>query len=328
MECGVFNQRVKTPHRSSAFPDMSKFTTNPYFQFTETDENRKLVRSDGVKFHSWFKRMTGDMLRINVLIGLALLTGALMTGIATGADDASALAQKVYDRPNGHDLTTVGRMVLTEKGHPPRIREWVTYRLEKTKGETANLIRFSEPEDIAGTGLLSLDKANGKSEQWLYLPALDRVRRISGDRKGGRFVGSDLYYEDLQERKPSEDRHRLLGSETINGTVCDILESIPVDAENSVYRKRISWIDPKTLMALRVDFFEKDDATPSKRWWIVSKKKNQGFWTATDSRIIDLTNAHETRLVVDTALYDRNLPASLFNTQTLADENLESEYRP
>ncbi len=270
----------------------------------------------------------GDRLRIHILIGLCLLSSGLITSYAAHADNASELAQKVYERPNGRDLTTVGRMVLTEKGHAPRMRELITYRLEKAKGEITNLIRFTEPEDIAGTGLLSVDKANGKSEQWLYLPALDRVRRISGDRKGGRFVGSDLYYEDLQDRKPAEDRHRLLGTESINGVVCDILESIPVDPENSVYRKRVSWIDPKTLMALRVDMYETDTTTPTKRWWVVSKKKNQGFWTATDSRVIDLASGHETRLVVDTALYDRNLPATLFNAQTLADENLESEYRP
>ena len=257
-----------------------------------------------------------------------LLLCALTSGSTFAADEGAELAQKVYDRPNGKDLTTIGRMVLTEKGHAPRLRELITYRLEKAKGETSNLIRFVEPEDIAGTGLLSVDKANGKSEQWLYLPALDRVRRISGDRKGGRFVGSDLYFEDLQERKPAEDRHRIIGSETVLGAVCDILESIPVDPDNSVYRKRISWVDPKTLMALRVDFYEKDDTTPTKRWWVVTKKKTQGYWTATDSRIIDLASGHETRLVVDTAIYDRNLPQTLFSSQTLADENLESEYRP
>ncbi len=156
------------------------------------------------------------MRRNGTLIGACLIFCSLLCGIAAHADAAAELAQKVYDRPNGHDMTAMGRMVLTEKGHAPRIRELVTYRLEKSKGETANLIRFIEPEDIAGTGLLSLDKADGKSEQWLYLPALDRVRRISGDRKGGRFVGSDLYYEDLQERKPTEDRHRLTGSARIS----------------------------------------------------------------------------------------------------------------
>lgn len=262
------------------------------------------------------------------LIYLLLLVWCLLPAVAAQADDADALAKKVYDRPNGRDLAMLGRMVLTEKGRAPRIREYVAYRLEKSNGETANLIRFLSPEDIAGTGLLSVDKAEGDTDQWLYLPALERVRRISSDRKGGRFVGSDLYYEDLQERMPSEDRHRLLGKQSENGILCDVLESIPVDTDNSVYKKRISWIDPETAIPQRVDYFEKDSAAPSKRWLLRQKKRNQAYWTLTDSRMIDLESGHETRMVVDVALYDQKLPAKLFTSQALADETLESEYRP
>jgi len=264
------------------------------------------------------------LLHLLRIFGLALL---LAIPVAH-ADEASDLAKRVHERPNGSDMVTLGRMVLTEKGHAPRIRELVTYRLDKSNSETANLIRFLDPEDIAGTGLLSIDQANGNTDQWLYLPALDRVRRISSDRKGGRFVGSDLYFEDLQERKPSEDRHRLLGKQTENGILCDVLESVPVDADNSVYRKRLLWVDPATAIVQRIDYFEKDLNTPSKRWLLRGKKRNQGFWTLTDSRIIDLSSGHETRMVIDSALYNQKLPAKLFTSQALADESLESEYRP
>jgi hypothetical protein len=257
----------------------------------------------------------------------ALLCGFTLP-VPVMADVASELAQRVHDRPNGRDLTTLGRMVLTEKGHAPRIREIVSYRLDKSGGETANLIRFLGPEDIAGTGLLSVDKADGSADQWLYLPALDRVRRISSDRKGGRFVGSDLYFEDLQERKPSKDRHRLLGRQTENGILCEVLESVPLDPRDSAYSKRLSWVDPDTAIAQRVDYFEKGATAPGKRWLLRAKKRNQGYWTLTDSRMIDLKSGHETRMVVDMALYDQKLPAKLFTSQALADESLESEYRP
>lgn len=176
--------------------------------------------------------------------------------------------------------------------------------------------------------MLSIDKADGGTDQWLYLPALDRVRRISSDRKGGRFVGSDLYFEDLQERKPSKDRHRLLGRQSENGILADVLESVPMEADNSVYKKRISWIDPATAIPQCVDYFEKDSSAPSKRWLLRGKKRNQGYWTLTDSRMIDLATGHETRMVVDVALYDQKLPTKLFTSQFLADESLESEYRP
>lgn len=247
---------------------------------------------------------------------------------ATPAQESDRLAEEVFSRPAGRDLTTFGRMELTEKDRPPRIRELITYRLSKGAGETANLLRFLDPEDIAGTGLLSFDNADGSNEQWLYLPALDRVRRIAGDRQGGRFVGSDLYYEDLHERKPSLDRHKLLGKDMVNGVACELLESVPLDADSSVYRKRVSCIDRTTSLALRVDYFEKDEATPSKRWLMLAKKKHGNYWTVTDSRITDLLSGHETRMIVLDAIYDRGLPAKLFTSRTLADEGLESEYRP
>ena len=267
--------------------------------------------------------------RAYLWLACAWLAMGLFAGAAApaAADDALVLAQRVHDRPNGRDLTTLGRMVLTEKGRAPRIRELVTYRQDRPGGETANLIRFLGPEDIAGTGLLSIDRADARTDQWLYLPALDRVRRIASDRMGGRFVGSDLYFEDLQERKPSRDRHRLLGRQMEGGVLCDVLESVSIDPRDSVYSKRISWIDPATAVPRRIDFYERGDE-PSKRWLLRTKVRNQGYWTLTDSRMIDLRSGHETRMVIDVALYDQNLPARLFTTQTLADASLEKDFRP
>jgi hypothetical protein len=261
----------------------------------------------------------------------ACLVAALLLPLSAwtaASDEGAALAQAVFDRPSGRNVSTRVRMELTEKGRSPRNRELVTYRLTKGRGESANLIRFLEPQDVAGTGLLSISSADGSTEQSLYLPALDRVRRISGDRKGGRFVGSDLYYEDLQERQPAKDRHRLLGKEVLNGVSCELLESEPIEAGDSVYRKRISCIEPQTLLAVRVDYFERDDATPSKRWELLGSKRIQGYWTVTDSRVTDLGTGHVTRMVVDVAKYDRKLPTQLFTPKALADETLESEYRP
>ena len=230
-------------------------------------------------------------------------------------DSGLGLAQAAFDRASGRDLTSVARMELLERGRAPRVRTLVSYRQRKANGESVSLIRFLAPADIAGTGLLSLTRADGKTEQSLYLPELDRVRLIGGNRKGGRFVGSDIFYEDLQERKPAKDRNRLLGKETLNGVACEVLESVPVEADESVYRKRVSWIDPQTLLAHRVDYFERDDTTPTKRWVLLASKRVQGYWTVTDSRVTDLVSGHETRIVVETVAYDRKLPSKLFSGQ-------------
>ena len=258
----------------------------------------------------------------------ALVACMVVMGGAAHADEALELARAVHERPAGRDMSTLSRMELTEKGRAPRVREVVTYRLDRGSGETVNLVRFLKPDDIAGTGLLSVNKADGSADQWLYLPELDRVRRVASDRRGGRFVGSELYFEDLQERSPALDRHRIVGRETLGGVACQVLESVPVDASTSVYRKRLTWVDPQTALPLRVDYYEKSDSAPSKRWLLSDRKQVQGFWTVTDSRMVDLASGRETRLLVEVAKYDRKLPGRLFTQQALADERLESEFRP
>ncbi len=257
-----------------------------------------------------------------------LAVAALLLAIPALANPALQLVQQVHDRPVGRDVTTVSRMDLTDRAGARRSRELVTYRLEQSKGEFQSLARFLAPVDIAGTGLLSLDKADGTSEQWLYLPALDRVRRVASDRKGGRFVGSDLYFEDLQTRKPESDNHRLAGRESLDGVVCELVESLPVDADNSVYKRRLLWIDPALALVMRIDYFEKDESKPSKRWVMLAKQRVQGYWAVMDSKTTDLVSGNETRLVVMTIKFDRRLPNKLFTSRALSDETIEAGYRP
>jgi hypothetical protein len=219
-------------------------------------------------------------------------------------------------------------MTLTEKGRSPRVRKMIFYRLDKKAGEVSSLIRFTEPADIEGTGLLTLDHAAADSDQWIYLPAMDRVRRIDSSRKGGRFVNSDYYYEDLRDRKVDKDKNHIIGRETVAGVACEVLESVPAEPGNSVYVKRVSWIDPITLLPMRVDFYEKREDQPSKRLLVTKREKVQDYWTVMDSMLTDLENGHQTRLTVDRMVYDRKLPARLFSTQVLEDESAEKEYRP
>ncbi len=258
---------------------------------------------------------------------LALLL-SLNPAVAFPDPAGTQLAQRVYDRPDGTDTTVASTMTLTEQGRSPRTRRLVVYSLEKGQGELATLIRFLEPGDIAGTGLLTVDPAVGDSDQWIYLPAMQRVRRVASDRKGGRFVGSDYYFEDLRDRKVAQDSHRVTGQETVGGVRCEVLESVPVDPGNSVYRKRVSCIDPVRLLPMRIDLFEKSTDTPNKRWTMNRAELVQGYWTVMDSTMTDLESGHETRLVVEKIVYDRGLPEDLFSTKALEDEVREARHRP
>ncbi len=240
------------------------------------------------------------------------------------ADEAgSSLAQQVRDRPTGKDSVTAGSMVLLEPGHAPRLRRMRTYQLEQTSDEQWTLIRFSEPADIADTGLLTLDHASGETDQWVYLPAVKKARRIPAERRGGNFVGSDLIYEDLRDRKVDQDVHTILREEKLEGQLCKVLESVPVDKANSEYSKRISWIHPQTLVALKVDLYT-GGAEPSKRMEVKKLQKIQGYWTVMELMITDLKSKHSTRMLADSVVYDKGLPPTLFTQAVLEDPIQES----
>lgn len=258
-----------------------------------------------------------------------LLLGGLLLGAPLFADDAGAkLAQRVYDRPDGDDATSAVTMSLTEEGRSPRVRNLILYRLSAATGDVSTFIRFTDPADIEGTGLLTLDAADGMSNQWIYLPAMQRVRRVDSNRKGGRFVNSDYYYEDLRDRKPAMDVHKVVGRERIGKVDCEVLESIPVEAGNSVYVRRLSWIDPASLLPMRVDFFEKDMEKPTKRLLVDKHEQVRAYWTVMDSTLTDLGSGHQTRLTVNRILYDRGLPTKLFSAKALEEERTEKEFRP
>ncbi|MBW1717847.1 MAG: outer membrane lipoprotein-sorting protein [Deltaproteobacteria bacterium] len=120
-----------------------------------------------------------------------------------------ALAQRVYDRENGDDSLARATMELISKGGRKRVRQFTIYTkddgpLQKT------LIRFHSPADIEGTGFLSIEKEGGNTEQFLYLPALRRTRRVVSSQKARRFVNTDFTYEDM-ERRPVEDSDHQFG---------------------------------------------------------------------------------------------------------------------
>ena len=262
-----------------------------------------------------------------LLAPILLAASMVARADAPASPQGAALAQRVYDRPDGKDVATRFTMTLTRSGSAPRQRLAYSFRADAQSGEVRTLLRFADPADIRDTGLLVHSKSGGEADQWLYLPALDQVRRIASERRGGSFVGSDIYYEDMEDRRPDRDRHDLLGAETLNGQPTQILQSVPVDAGKSVYSQRVAWIHEPTLLPLRVDFYQSGDQ-PAKRLTVHKVEQIQGYWTVTDSTMTDLASGNATRITVDKVSYDQSLPEALFTTQALADPATDIAYRP
>nr|WP_242510872.1 outer membrane lipoprotein-sorting protein [Halorhodospira halophila] len=247
--------------------------------------------------------------------------------LADEAPSGEELAQAVFDRPDGDDLVTRGSMTLTGERSRDRVRESFEYRLDGADGESWSLIRFTSPANIEDTALLVHNHADGESDQWLYLPAADRVRRVSGDNRGSSFVQSDLYFEDLEDRRPEEDEHRLIGTDTYGGREVWLLESKPVEADNSTYSRRLRWIDPDTLVELRIDFYRGGE-DPIKRLEVQELEKIDGYWTVTRSTMSHLEQGTQTVLEVDDTRYDQGLPQDLFTSRVLSNPSRERPFRP
>ena len=262
------------------------------------------------------------------LILLLLMMLSCHSAQSLADTDGTALAKKLYDRPDGRDASLRAQMILSKNGKKPRYRILYTHRLDNENDETWSLMRFTEPSDINGTGLLTHDRMGDDSSQWIYLPALDRARRISSSRKGGRFVGSDIFYEDLRKRDVEKDKHRIIGNGKVGKIATTKLESTPIDQDNSVYSKRISWVHINTLTPLQVDYYKTGSDTPVKRLKVHKLQKVQGYWTVLDSTVYDLRSKHQTRLVTREIKYDQHLPENLVSRQTLSDTRLEKTFRP
>ena len=122
-----------------------------------------------------------------------------------------------------------------------------------------SLTVFDTPRDVKGTAFLSFTHATKPDDQWLYLPALKRVKRISSTNKSGSFMGSEFAYEDLSSQEVEKYRYKWLRDETLDGKKTMVVEYYP-EYENSGYTRQVVWIDSEILRVLKTEFYDRKDA--------------------------------------------------------------------
>ena len=121
-----------------------------------------------------------------------------------------------------------------------------------------SLVVFDSPKDIDGTALLSHAKILDPDDQWLYLPALKRVKRISSANKSGPFVGSEFAFEDFTAIELNKYAYKWLREEEVDGVMMDVVERYP-RYENSGYARQVAWVDQEVFQIRKVDFYDRRD---------------------------------------------------------------------
>ena len=122
-----------------------------------------------------------------------------------------------------------------------------------------SLTIFDSPRDVKGTAFLSFTHATKPDDQWLYLPALKRVKRISSRNKSGSFMGSEFAYEDLSSQEIEKYRYKWLRDEDLDGKKTMVVEYYP-EYENSGYTRQVVWIDSEIWQVVRTEYYDRKDA--------------------------------------------------------------------
>lgn len=178
---------------------------------------------------------------------------------------------------------------------------------------------FQSPPDVKGTGFLSWSYADDSKDddQWLFLPALRKVRRISAGNKNDYFMGSDFTYDDMGERKVSEDTHKRVKSEVLNGVDCWVVESLP--KKRGMYSKRLTWVEKTNWLIQKVDYYDRKDRHLKTLYMTWQKVK--GLWTwkrgemknhlTKHATLIDITDVRVNTGVKNRAFTERTLKRGL-----------------
>ncbi|MEM9897814.1 MAG: outer membrane lipoprotein-sorting protein [Pseudomonadota bacterium] len=161
------------------------------------------------------------------------------------------------DRGFGQSSVQV-TMTLTNRAGARTVREMQINTLEKAgRGNgDRSMIQFFSPGDVDGTALLSHAKVTAADDQWLFLPGLSRVKRISSANKSGPFVGSEFSFEDLTISELGKFKYRYLETKTVDGMEMDIIECIPA-YNRSGYSRVLCHFDTKTHQARKFEFYDR-----------------------------------------------------------------------
>ena len=216
-------------------------------------------------------------------------------------------------------LEAVPKIPLTAKATLTSDRGWVReLALSRAfvKDADVSYLEVTSPLDLKDTRFLLFDRAQGRDEQFMYIPQVKRAMQISDETRKQPFLGSDFYVSDMVRPELGAFDYRVVGEEKIGERSVKLIEAVPKDPEHELYGKTISAIDPTDLLVLRVQFFD-DKGKPLKVWTLEKVEKIDGLWTPLIQHMQALQDKHESRLTLTEVKYNADLSTDIFNRSHL-----------
>ncbi|MGD9043726.1 MAG: outer membrane lipoprotein-sorting protein [Desulfobacterales bacterium] len=263
---------------------------------------------------------------LTCLLSLAalILVAALAPSLGWCDDPAArAIMEKVDARDDGDNQTSDMEMILIDKRGKKRIRRLGVF--SKDKGEdTLRLMFFLEPADVKDTAFLTwdYDDPDKDDDQWLYLPALRKTKRIASTDKSGSFMGSDLNYSDMTDRNLEDYDFTLKKEMDVKGVKAWLIESIPRSKKvikETGYKKSLIFVRQDNYVVIRAVNWVKDGGylkyVDVRRLELID-----GIWVATETHVTKKKNkktAHKTILRLNNVKFNQELDYELFSIRRM-----------
>ena len=251
------------------------------------------------------------------IASLVLIFGlGIFSNVSAQELDGKQIVEKVYNRPAPPEQTATLTMTLTNRSGSTRVRTIKQYTKDLGKVEKS-IMFFQAPADVKNTSFMNwtYEDDSKSDDQWIYLPALKKTKRISSDSKSDYFMGSDFTYDDLGDRKLEDDTHTLIGEETMDGKACYVVESVSND-EEYMYSKTKTWIIKEHFIGFKKEFYD-EDGDLLKVLHIKEYKDFDGFLIINLSEMENVQKNHRTTMDLGDINITNKLKESLFTERMM-----------
>lgn len=213
----------------------------------------------------------------------------------------------------GNDGSAQARMIIVDAKGNKQMRQFTILRKDQEDlGNQDMLVFFSRPTDVQGTVFRVTKKVTDDDDRWLYLPALDLVKRISAGDKRTSFVGAHFYYEDVSGRNPAEDNFTLLSSDENSY----LIKAAPKDPSTVEYAYYQISIDKETYLPMKAQYFDSQHKL-IREMQVLSVKSIDGFPTVLHAKMTQTNDGSYTEMQFRHVKYNIGLPDSIFSERSL-----------
>ena len=248
---------------------------------------------------------------LTVTVSLLLVTQVAYADAPT----ADVIMQQVEERPQGKDMVATVKLTITPKSGSKRIRSLTSLRKE-TKDVTKLVTFFSEPSDMRNVAFMVWDNKTGDDQRWIYLPSIGQVRKlVVGDSRQS-FFGSDFTYEDLTNRDPGQDTHKVAGSQKVDKWDCWLVESTPKNGKGLDFAKYRTWVWKTGNLIVRQELLDSAGKV-IKRLQANSISEIQGIQTYGQITVTNLKTGSESNLESTDIKYDTGIADERFSEDQL-----------